>query len=80
MRLHGRDTATWQLMGKAASYRFNYDYSAEELQQLVPPLRALAQQVRQAHVVFNNCFEDRPQRNALSLAGYLGPRGGLTAA
>lgn len=31
LRLHGRNEATWNINAGAASVRFNYDYSDEEL-------------------------------------------------
>lgn len=72
LRLHGRNTATWNVKGQtAASDRFNYDYSAQELQGFVPSLKAIADNVQTVHVVFNNNFEDQGQRNAQSLMNAL---------
>lgn len=42
--------------------RFNYDYTDDELRQLVPQIRAIANRVDAMHVIF-----DVGQRNALSL-------------
>ncbi len=68
LRLHGRNTATWNIQGAtAASDRFNYDYSDAELAALVPPIRRLAEQALEVHAVFNNNMEDQGQRNARSL-------------
>lgn len=67
VRLHGRNTATWNTTGALASGRFNYDYSDEELRELAIPIKTLAEQVKTTHVIFNNCFEDQGQRNARSL-------------
>ena len=67
-RLHGRNTATWNVRGQtAASDRFNYDYSEAELQGFLDPVRRLASQVDDLHVVFNNNNEDQGQRNARTL-------------
>ena len=67
-RLHGRNTATWNVKGQtAASDRFNYDYSEAELQGFLDPVRRLASQVDDLHVVFNNNYEDQGQRNARTL-------------
>lgn len=72
LRLHGRNAATWNVKGAtAASDRFNYEYSAQELGGIVGPLKALEGQVEAVHVVFNNNFEDQGQRNARGLAGIL---------
>jgi uncharacterized protein YecE (DUF72 family) len=68
VRLHGRNSATWNLKGNtAASDRFNYDYSSEELSELVPKIHHLALGAAAVHVVFNNNMEDQGQRNARSL-------------
>ena len=71
-RLHGRNTATWNVKGQtAASDRFNYDYSEAELQGFLDPIRRLASQVDDLHVVFNNNYEDQGQRNARTLMALL---------
>ncbi len=63
-----RNTATWNVRGQtAASDRFNYDYSEAELQGFLDPVRRLASQVDDLHVVFNNNNEDQGQRNARTL-------------
>lgn len=81
LRLHGRNAATWNIRGAtAASERFNYDYPTPELQQFVPPLRRLAQQVENLHVVFNNNYEDQGQRNAATLRALLEAAAGTALA
>lgn len=72
LRLHGRNTATWNVEGQtAASDRFNYDYSDNELVELVPDIRRLALTAMQTHVIFNNNMEDQGQRNARQLTALL---------
>ena len=72
-RLHGRNTATWNVRGQtAASDRFNYDYSEAELGSFVEPIRGIASEVEDVHVVFNNNYEDQGQRNARTLARLMG--------
>ncbi|MFC0401253.1 DUF72 domain-containing protein [Paraburkholderia rhizosphaerae] len=66
VRLHGRNAETWSGSTTAAG-RFNYDYSDEELEQLTLPIREIAKRVDRTDVVFNNCFEDSAQRNALTM-------------
>ncbi len=62
LRLHGRNAATWNLKGQgAASDRFNYMYPEQELDQLVPPLQAVAKLAGRVHVLFNNNMEDQGQ-------------------
>ena len=76
LRLHGRNTATWNVKGQtAASDRFNYDYPQPELAELVPRLERLALTAMQTHVIFNNNMEDQGQRNARSLLDLLGAAG-----
>lgn len=68
VRLHGRNHATWNIKGaKSASDRFNYDYTREELAQLVPELKAMERRVEVLQVVFNNNYEDQGQRNGRAL-------------
>jgi uncharacterized protein YecE (DUF72 family) len=65
VRLHGRNAETWAKKGLAsAAERFNYLYSARELEALAPPVQALAAGARRVHVLFNNCHGDKAQRNA----------------
>jgi uncharacterized protein YecE (DUF72 family) len=65
LRLHGRNAETWAKKGLAsAAERFDYLYSAEELEALAPPVTALVTGARRVHVLFNNCHGDKAQRNA----------------
>lgn len=66
LRLHGRNRETWQVKTTTAAERFVYDYSEAELSELLPAAMELAGQIGRLHVVFNNCFEDQGQRNALT--------------
>ena len=54
VRMHGRNARTWNVRGGAASDRFDYLYSEEELREWVEPLRSLGQEAEQAFVLFNN--------------------------
>ena len=54
VRLHGRNASTWNVRGRSAAERFDYLYSEEELRELVPSLRELADGAEQAFVLFNN--------------------------
>ena len=72
LRLHGRNTGTWNIKGAtAASDRFNYDYSEAELAELAEQLRRLSRRTAFTHVVFNNNQEDQGQRNATTLTELL---------
>jgi uncharacterized protein YecE (DUF72 family) len=73
VRLHGRNSATWNARGlAAASDRFNYDYPDDELEELAVKIRQLAQRASLVQVIFNNNNEDQGQRNATTLMGLLG--------
>lgn len=73
LRLHGRNEVTWNLKDStAASDRFNYDYSEAELEELLEPIRRLANAVAYVHVIFNNNFEDQGQRNGQALMRLIG--------
>jgi uncharacterized protein YecE (DUF72 family) len=69
VRFHGRNAETWMKKGlKSAAERFDYLYSTAELRSFVDPVEALQQQSRQVHAIFNNCMEDKAQRNAREFA------------
>lgn len=69
VRLHGRNRETWEAKGLASSAdRFNYLYSAAELGDIAALVRRLASEARRVHVLFNNCHEDKAQRNAAAFA------------
>lgn len=71
VRLHGRNRETWRARTSAASERFKYLYSGEELREWVPKVEELARLSRVVHVLFNNNFEDWGLRNARSMANLL---------
>ena len=73
VRMHGRNHETWERKGlKAASDRFDYDYSDKELREVAKPIVKLSESVKELHVVFNNNNADQGQRNGLSLMKILG--------
>ncbi len=68
VRLHGRNRDTWEKRGlAAASERFNYLYSEEEVVELARPVRTLARKARTVHVLLNTNHEDQGQVNARAL-------------
>jgi uncharacterized protein YecE (DUF72 family) len=72
VRLHGRNRQTWEKKGlSTAAERFRYLYSQDELQELAPPIKSLAKEARMVHVLFNNCYGDDAQRNALDLRRFI---------
>lgn len=64
MRFHGRNKDNWEKKGISAVERFKYLYGDEELGEWLPRLAELASEVRQLHVLFNNCYGDYGIRNA----------------
>jgi uncharacterized protein YecE (DUF72 family) len=64
VRLHGRNRETWNTKGSAASSRFNYWYSADELASIVPEIRRIAGLAGAVHVLFNTNYQDQGQVNA----------------
>jgi uncharacterized protein YecE (DUF72 family) len=73
MRLHGRNRATWAKKGISAAERFNYLYSDEELRKLAGSVNGLGEHAGELHGLFNNCYRDNAQRNALMLQGLMNP-------
>lgn len=77
IRLHGRNQDTYNIQGAAsAAERFDYDYPDAELGELALEIVRLAYKVRNAHVIFNNCDEDKGQRNGLTLMKLLRSQAG----
>ena len=67
LRLHGRNVDTYNVKGAAAAAeRFDCDYPDQEPKELVYELVRLAYKAKHAHIVFNNCDEDKGQRNGIS--------------
>ncbi|MEW5853739.1 MAG: DUF72 domain-containing protein [Myxococcota bacterium] len=73
MRFHGHNDAEWE--SKDVQKRFRYLYSHEELVELVPSLEKLVEQSETTHLLFNNCYRDYAQQNALDLLHLLQDRG-----
>jgi uncharacterized protein YecE (DUF72 family) len=71
VRLHGRNAATWYKRTETTGERFKYRYALEELAGFVQPVRALAAQAADVHVLTNNNYQDSAVRNAAELARLL---------
>lgn len=71
VRFHGHNADNWERKGITAAERFKYLYSDDELQHWAPQVRELAEQARETHVVFNNCYRDYGVRNAQQMIGLL---------
>lgn len=72
VRFHGRRTATWEAMeGRPTVERFRYLYDRVELAEWVPRIAEAARQVKDTHVLMNNCYANYGSTNARELAAML---------
>jgi uncharacterized protein YecE (DUF72 family) len=71
VRLHGRNSATWNARVESAAKRFEYLYSETELAEWVEPVKQLHEQTGTTYVMFNNCFADYAPRNAKQMMSLL---------
>jgi uncharacterized protein YecE (DUF72 family) len=68
VRLHGGNRDTWEKKGlTAASERFNYLYSDDELAGLSQHIHTLSEDAHTVHVLLNTNYEDQGQVNARRL-------------
>jgi uncharacterized protein YecE (DUF72 family) len=67
LRLHGRNTATWFQDEANRDNRYDYLYSAGELQEVTEVLLAIAAPTRDAYLIANNHFRGQAALNALDL-------------
>jgi len=75
VRFHGRNSETWEKKGIGPAERFNYIYTEEELRPWADKIAEIAQQTREMHVLFNNCYEDKAVVNARQMCFMLGSEG-----
>ena len=72
VRLHGRNEGTWNARGlTAASERFDYEYSSDELLDLARRTMALLDDAFEVQALLNVNFEDQGIRAADELIGHL---------
>src|SRR5437879_5136505 len=67
VRFHGRNAKTWNVRGAPPSVRFQHDYSDQELEEWVPRLRAMEEQVEEVHAIMNNNYSNWSVKNAKRL-------------
>lgn len=72
LRMHGRNTETWNKRVKTTAERFNYLYSDDELRELAGIARQLAQNALEIHIIFNNNMADYAVSNANTMRSLLG--------
>jgi uncharacterized protein YecE (DUF72 family) len=71
VRFHGRRTETWEAQRIPTVERFRYLYDRDELEEWVPRIRQAAREVRETHVLMNNCYANYGSTNARELAALL---------
>ena len=71
MRLHGRNAANWWTHD-AAEDRYNYLYSAKELEPVADTVKEAARKTRKAYVYMNNHYSAKAVANAAVLKHQLG--------
>ncbi|MHC4884263.1 MAG: DUF72 domain-containing protein [Planctomycetota bacterium] len=69
VRFHGRNAETWW-QGDSAS-RYDYLYNADELNEWIPRLSALSQEVQETYIYFNNHWRGQAIQNAVEMATLL---------
>jgi uncharacterized protein YecE (DUF72 family) len=73
LRLHGRNERGY-ITGKSVAERFDYDYSADEIEEIGARVRRLAEEAAEVHVAFNNNRSSYAPKAALALKQTLGKR------
>jgi len=68
VRLHGNNEDTWKTKAGAASDRFNYEYSDDELGEIARRTAAIAELALEVEVIVNVNFEDQGIRAGRRLA------------
>jgi uncharacterized protein YecE (DUF72 family) len=71
VRFHGRRAETWEAKNIPVVERFRYLYDGEELGEWVPRIRQAAGQVKNLHLLMNNCYANYGTTNARELATLL---------
>jgi uncharacterized protein YecE (DUF72 family) len=72
IRFHGRNTKNWFKKDAGVEGRFDYLYDEDELREWVPKIEHLAENTDQVHIMFNNCVNIYPVKNAGDMAAMLG--------
>jgi uncharacterized protein YecE (DUF72 family) len=71
MRLHGRNAAQWWTHDKSED-RYNYLYTAGELQEFSDTAKAAKELVKKSYLYTNNHFSSKSVVNAVMLKAQLG--------
>jgi uncharacterized protein YecE (DUF72 family) len=71
VRFHGRNAENWKKPGLTAAERFDYSYKLPELKEWLPKIKRLEEEAEEVHLLMNNCYGDKPVRNAEDLGALL---------
>ena len=71
VRLHGRNYQQWFTENKQVGDRYNYLYSAKELEPWVDRIKEVAAKTKETYAVTNNHLNGQAAVNALEIAAYL---------
>jgi uncharacterized protein YecE (DUF72 family) len=71
LRLHGRNTGAWFAEEANGAARYDYRYSAEELQEIVDAVEVISRRARETYLITNNHFRGQAALNALELRYHL---------
>jgi uncharacterized protein YecE (DUF72 family) len=72
IRFHGRNSQAWDQQETSTSEKYDYLYSAEELEEWVPRILKLQRETEELHIIFKNKHLDHPVINALQMKRLLG--------
>jgi uncharacterized protein YecE (DUF72 family) len=79
VRFHGRNWRTWNIRGARKSWeRFDWQYTAEELEEWVGPIARLAEEADELYAMFNVNRDDQGPRSAAIFRDLL-DRAGIAA-
>jgi uncharacterized protein YecE (DUF72 family) len=67
LRLHGRNAAMWFQEGAGAAARYDYRYTAEEIDQILDVVQVISRRASTTYLITNNHFRGQAALNALEL-------------
>ncbi len=67
LRLHGRNRQNWFAQKDEAGARYDYLYSAQEMDELAERARSLTSQAAETYLIFNNHPRGQGVANALEM-------------